>query len=265
MTDLRIMIVGAALAAALAIVPTAAANAAEPAATAAPVRAQMPMIAERVRGVVRAVEEAVISAPVQKRLKVVPARVGQRFTVGQTLIEFDCAEEVAARRAAEASHRAKQLILKNKRRLRALRAAGAHDVSLARAETDRARAEIDVIAARVSACLITAPFDGRVSGLFVKAHETPAPHAKLISIVSLRRLDLKIIVPSRWVRWIKRGYRFAFHVDDTGRAYNAEVVSVSGRVDPISQTIEVIADVTNVDALLLPGMSGEAVFRHRAG
>ena len=226
---------------------------------------QMPVIAERVRGVVRAIEEAVISAPIQRRLTKVPARVGHRFTLGETLIRFHCAEEGAAHRAAQASHRAKQLVLKNKRRLRALRAAGAHDVGVAKADADRARAEVDVISARLEACRITAPFDGRVSGIFVKAHETPAPHAKLISIVSLRRLDLKIIVPSRWIRWLARGQRFRFHVDDTGRSYNAVVSSVSGRVDPISQTIEVIADVIESDDVLLPGMSGEAVFRHRAG
>ncbi|MEL6298038.1 MAG: HlyD family efflux transporter periplasmic adaptor subunit [Pseudomonadota bacterium] len=221
----------------------------------------VPVLAERVRGVVRAIDHAVISAPLQKPLIAVPKRVGARFRKGELLLRFDCAEETAQLRIAKAGHRSKALVLANRRRLRNLRAIGTHEVNLARADVARAAAEMDLITARLERCEIKAPFDGSVAAIHAKAHETPARDGRLLTLVSTRRLDLKIIVPSRWIQWLKPDRTFAFVVDDTDRTYRARVVARGRAVDPISQTFVVIGIVENVDDLLLPGMSGEAVFK----
>ena len=50
-------------------------------------------------------------------------------------------------------------------------------------------------------------------------------------------------------------------IDETGRAYQAVVSAINGRVDAASQSIEIEGMVRGAYPELLPGMSGNAVFK----
>ncbi len=70
---------------------------------------------------------------------------------------------------------------------------------------------------------------------------------------------LTLIAPSRWLAWLRPGTPFKVDIHETDKTYSAKVVRLSGRVDPVSQTIKVIGEITQTAPELMAGMSGRAV------
>jgi membrane fusion protein (multidrug efflux system) len=78
----------------------------------------------------------------------------------------------------------------------------------------------------------------------------------LLDVLDDRNLDVELIVPSRWIGWLKPGYRFQVHIDETEKDYSARISRLGGRVDPVSQSIRVSGEITDPATELLAGMSG---------
>ena len=53
---------------------------------------------------------------------------------------------------------------------------------------------------------------------------------------------------------------FDVAIDETGTAYEARVLAMNSRIDPVSQTIEIEASIVKHHPELLAGMSGTAHF-----
>jgi membrane fusion protein, multidrug efflux system len=68
-----------------------------------------------------------------------------------------------------------------------------------------------------------------------------------------------LIAPSRWLAWLKPGMPFKVDIHETEKTYSAQVMRLSGRVDPVSQTIKVIGEITQTAPELMAGMSGRVV------
>jgi membrane fusion protein, multidrug efflux system len=81
--------------------------------------------------------------------------------------------------------------------------------------------------------------------------------------VSAGPLKVKLNAPSRWLTWLKPGSRFDVQIDETGRSYPAVVSAINGRVDAVSQSIELEGRIGGNFNELLAGMSGNARFSAR--
>lgn len=213
---------------------------------------------ESVRGVVRAVRQASISTDLAARISVLNVREGEGFRAGDVLVEFDCRRQAATVAAADAQQQEMQLAVDKNRLLLRTQSVGKNDVEVAEMRLAKARAEADALRTQLEQCRIIAPFDGLVVDLGLQLHETSQPGKPLISIVSHDVLEIDLIVPSHWVRWLKAGTLFKFHVDELARDVTATVARIGAVVDPVSQTIKVIATVDSADGAVLPGMSGTA-------
>lgn len=213
-----------------------------------------------VRGVIKAVDEAVLTADLRAPVLKTFVRTGEAFSKGDTLIEFDCAAERAEYAASRAAYNGAKARYDNQKEMQALDAAGAFDVMLARAESEEASARSRVIAARIKGCSLIAPYDGRVAQLSINAHELPGTDQPLMKIVGSEALELRLIVPSRWLSWIEIGTEFAFIVDETGERHGATIARLGAEVDAVSGTIAIIAAFSQDPETVLPGMSGTAEF-----
>ncbi len=165
-----------------------------------PVGAQEP-----VRGIVRAMEDAWLSAELNARMTAVHRREGESFSKGEVLITFDCekqASELAAARAEEAINR---IAYENSVELDKRKAIGRFEVAQNQARLDKAKAQTGLLERRMRDCAIVAPFDGRVAELKARAHETSAPNQPLLRLVSAAGLEVELIAPSAWLRWLKAG------------------------------------------------------------
>jgi membrane fusion protein (multidrug efflux system) len=218
-----------------------------------------------VRVQVVAVLSATVGAPMAGRLEQFPLHDGDRFKAGDTLARFACAEREGAQAHARATLDLKRRILGNKQQLRSLGNSTGVELDIAAAEVTEATADAAIAQAMSANCTVTAPFTGRIAGVSVHAFQFLPLGAPMLDILSDRDLELEMIVPSRWLTWLKPGAGFDVAIDETTRTYPAELIRLSGKVDPVSRSIKVYARIKGQTDDLLPGMSGRALITAPAG
>lgn len=212
------------------------------------------------RAVVKARAEATISVFLTAKVVQLPFRNGQAFHKNDELVKFDCSRYVADLESKQAAYAARRETVTNNKRLLRHQAIGASEVSVSVAQMNEARALVEVQRALVRQCVVKAPWDGRVVEQLVNEHETPGPSKPLLKIVATAAPELELIVPSRWLVWLKVGKKFFFKVDETGEVLPVEVTRLGAVVDAVSQTIKMTGRISGNKNSVLPGMSGTATF-----
>lgn len=213
------------------------------------------------RGIIRSIDEAWISTDLGFRVETLPFREGQAFKRGDILATFDCGDLAAEMKSAEAQFRAEQITYENNARLAKLNAAGKFEVALSKAKADQASAALEAYRSKFSRCAIKAPFDGRVAVMRAHAYEIPDRTQPIMQIVGQSQLEIEILLPSQWLKWLKPGVGFDLRIEETGQILPAEIQRISAVVDPVSQTVKIIGRFTGEPAGVLPGMSGPASFK----
>lgn len=186
--------------------------------------------------------------------------IGSSINKGVPLVTFECSELEAKLKMSDAELASAREQHQAKVRLQGLNAAGEVEVSLAAAAVEKARAQIDVSKAQLKQCVIPAPFAGRIVKLHVRQFQGVTAGQPLVDLVSGGPLKVKLNAPSRWLAWLKNGTTFDIRIDETGKTYPAVVSAINGRVDAVSQSIELEARVNGSFPELLAGMSGNADF-----
>lgn len=204
--------------------------------------------------------EVVISSELSAKIASLSLREGDGFRAGQTLVAFDCTLFQAQLAKAQAMLNGARQTLGVSQRLAELNSIGALEVQQAEARAKEGAAEVAYMQATVSKCRIAAPFAGRVAKRLVANHQYVTPGTPLLGLIDSGEPELQLIVPSRWLAWLKPGNRFTVLVDDLGKSVNARVIRIGARIDPVSQSVSLTATVDGNAAGLLPGMSGWASF-----
>jgi membrane fusion protein, multidrug efflux system len=220
---------------------------------------------DAVRGIVRAIESAMISTDLQTRVVRIGFQEGERFKKGDLLVQFDCGRQMAGLAGAEAQQLEMQLTLDKYKMLQKAQAVGRNELEISEARVAKAAADTQALRAQLVQCTLVAPFDGRVLELGLHEHETAQPGKPFIGIVAEGGLEIDLIVPSDWARWVKPGFDFAFQVDETQTAHEVSVKRIGAAVDPISQTIKIVATFRVPAENVLPGMSGTAQITRAGG
>ena len=212
------------------------------------------------RGVVVPNAEVTLGAGLAARIAAMPFKAGQRFREGETLVLFDCARHEADLRGAKANYAKARSFHSGKVRLKKRGAAGGQEVREAAADVDAARSAVEGLTEQMAYCRIDAPFTGRVVERHAQTHEVPAANAPVLTVVDDSSLELDLIVPSTWLRWMKTGTEFRFAVDELGASFPARIVRLGAKVDPVSQTIKLSGAFIERPQRVLSGMSGTATF-----
>ncbi|MBV1706404.1 MAG: efflux RND transporter periplasmic adaptor subunit [Hyphomicrobiales bacterium] len=215
-----------------------------------------------VHGLVRAVAQATVTSGINLRIATLPFKTGESFTKGAALVTFDCSQLQAERAAAMATARAMHITYASNLSLARLHAAGRNDVAIAKANADKADAKVDAWNAQMRDCTIKAPFDGTIASEPMHAFETPAANQPIMTIVDSKRLEVEVIVPAKWLTFLKDGTPFKISPAATGGSYDATVSRISAVVDPVSQTVKVFGALTGDTGPIRPGMSVAATFEH---
>jgi membrane fusion protein, multidrug efflux system len=216
--------------------------------------------ADNIRVLMIPAAETTLVAQGVGRIDRLGVQLGSGFKAGQTLITFDCSENDAKLRMAQAEYNAAKEQLDAKLRLQALNAAGDVEVQLANSAAERAKAAISLGQTQTRLCRVDAPFAGRVVKMHVKQFQGVNTGQPLLELVAGGPLKIKLNAPSRWLQWLRVGTQFEIVIDETGKTYPATVGAINGRVDAVSQSIELEAQVRGSFPDLLPGMSGNAKF-----
>ncbi len=197
-----------------------------------------------------------LAAEIGAKINQLPIAEGGNFRAGQVLVNFDCAIPAAQMQRAQAAAKVAEKTLAGNRRLVELKSIGQMELDISEAEAEKARAEVAANQALLSKCKITAPFAGRIAEQKVREQQFVQPGQALLDIIDDSVLELEFIAPSQWLSWVKVGSKLQVKIDETGRTYPATVQRIGARVDPVSQSIKLIAIPEAGHAELMAGMSG---------
>jgi membrane fusion protein (multidrug efflux system) len=201
---------------------------------------------------------ATLSSEMAGRIDKISTRVGDHFHQGDVLIVFDCAVPRAQMARAQAVVTQAERTLEINRRLAAQKSMGQLELDVSAAEVLKGKADLVGAEAVVSKCSITAPFTGVTAEQKAREFQYTTPGQPLLDILDDHTFEVELIAPSHLLRWLKPGYAFQVKIDETEKTYPARVTRLGGRVDPVSQSIKVIGEITGDAPDLMAGMSGRA-------
>ncbi len=197
-----------------------------------------------------------LSSELAAKVERITVKDGERFREGQPLVSLDCMVQRAQLEESRATMVAAEKTYAVNRRLHEMNAGGALEAEVAAAEVAKNRAKINAGAAVVSKCNVAAPFPGRVVEIKVHDHQFVQAGQAMLEILDDAVLEVEFLAPSRWLSWLRAGHAFQISIDETGRSYPAKVARLGAKVDPLSQSVKVVAEVAGNFPELLAGMSG---------
>lgn len=215
-------------------------------------------------GTLSAEESVTISATVTEIVADINFRDGEQVDEGQLLIRLEDAEEQAQLRASQA--------LRDERRNASTRATQLQDRNLAaRADVEdsqsrlrQAEADIQAIEARLSNYLIQAPFSGRVGFRNISVGTLVTPGMDLVTLDKLDVMKLDFSVPEIFLGRLSPGLMLntstAAYPDDI---FSGEIATIGTRVDPVTRSINIRAELDNADGRLRPGMLMQVIVQQR--
>lgn len=214
----------------------------------------------RIRVQLTPFQQTTLSTEISANISKLPLREGEVFHENQQLVEFDCSLLNALLNKAEASAEAARQALKVSKRLAELNSISSLEVDQATAKVKETEAEAEAMRVNVSKCILKAPYVGRIAKLHVDAYQYVTPGKPLMDIIDTSRLEVRLIVPSRWLSWLKPGSKFSIQIEELGRTYQARIIRIGARIDPVSQSLPLTGEIEGSHSELLPGMSGWANF-----
>ncbi len=204
--------------------------------------------------------ETTLSSEINARIDSLPVKVGDRFKKGSQLVGFDCRVLQAQLSKANAQLQAARKTLTASRQLAEYKAISELELAVAEAEELKAQADVKLNQTQVGLCRINAPFSGAVVKLHTNLHAGVAAGTPLMDILDDSRLEMQLNVPSNWLQWIKVGTPFKVTIDETNTEHSAEIIRIGAKVEAVSRTVEVYAQLTGKASKLRAGMSGVAHF-----
>jgi len=225
-----------------------------------PIRATQKSIADTVRVLLTAAQETTLSSRISGVITDIHVTLGEAFSEKKVLVTLDSREHAARLAMAEADLSASREQYEAKLRMQGLQQASEVDVAVAASALSKSQAQVDLYRTVVSYCTIKAPFPGRVVRVAAKPYQSVEPGQPLLEIVSNGTLKLRLNLPAVWATRIKEGSLFEVTINWNEKRYKAKVTALNGRVDAVSQTLEVEGVMLKIHPELLPGMSGTADF-----
>lgn len=103
---------------------------------------------------------------------------------------------------------------------------------------------------------VASPIDGVVAKKLKSVGETVTmmPPTTVVVIQDHSVIELRTRIPESTLKHVKEGERITAHFTAIDATREAKVVRIQPTVDPMTRTIEIVADVDNKDNLLRPGM-----------
>ncbi|MFT8417598.1 MAG: efflux RND transporter periplasmic adaptor subunit [Acetobacter sp.] len=202
-----------------------------------------------------------ISAGMAGQLVEFPFQDGDKFKTGDVLARFQCSQQEATLAHARAEYVKHRGLLDVQTRMKALGQWSTSDLHSAEADLQAANADLKMALAVVAQCTIQAPFNGRVSNMMVHNYQYLSPGTPMLEILDDSALELSMLVSSITLRHLQPGATFQVWIHETDHTYDVKVTRVSGKVDPVSKTVKIYAQLVQFAPDLLPGMTGNAILK----
>ncbi|MEZ5465698.1 MAG: efflux RND transporter periplasmic adaptor subunit [Lysobacteraceae bacterium] len=206
-------------------------------------------------GTARAKESLTLTAKVTETVDRVNFADGDMVSAGDVLVDLSGRAEVAQLEEAQASYKEARQQYERQSDLVKQGTIARSQLDSQIATRDAAKARVDAIRARLADRVITAPFDGVLGFRQVSPGTLVSPGTAIATLDDISTIKLDFSVPERFLSQISAGQR----IDARSAAWPAQtfegtVTTLGSRVDPVTRSITVRADIPNPDAKLRPGM-----------
>lgn len=202
-------------------------------------------------------QHTTLSAELPAKIDRISVKEGERFKTGQLLVSFDCMVQRAQLEEARAILSAAEKGKAAHKRLLELNSTGTLEVEKAFADAAVAQAKVNSAQALVSKCSVAAPFSGRVAERKAETHQYVQAGQPLLDILDDTALEAEFIIPSGWTPSLKPGTAVEILVDETRKAYPATIVRMGAKVDAVSHSVKVSAEIKGSHPELMAGMTGK--------
>jgi membrane fusion protein, multidrug efflux system len=206
-------------------------------------------------GTTLANESVTLTAKVSETVRKVRFESGDQVEAGQVLVDLSGSVQLAELEEARADYSDAQRQLERQQELAAVHLVAASQTDTQRAARDAARARMDVVRAQLADRVITAPFDGVLGLRQVSQGSLVTPGTPITTLDDVSVIKLDFSVPERFLAALERGQNItALSAAYPDRRFKGTVASVNSRVDPVTRSVTVRAEIPNPDRLLRPGM-----------
>jgi membrane fusion protein, multidrug efflux system len=212
------------------------------------------------RAVIVSLDRTVLSSEIAGEIINLSKFEGDSFNKGESLIKIDCSVYRAQKRKIDVEKEIARLELEKNKKLDTYGSVGTFEIQISQENLNKQKAESDIAAINISRCDIKAPFDGKIASKKVSKYQNIKPQDELLEIVGIDNLEARVVVPSSWLVWLKKGIEFDLNVDETKTTVKAQIVQIDSIVDPTSQSVSIRAKLVKPFENIIPGMSATANF-----
>ena len=200
-------------------------------------------------------EQLLVTTKYADLVKTIHFKDGQKVKKGNLLIQLDKQEEVAKVRELEANRTEAVVQLDRLQDLFAKRATSKSQVDQQEAKTKAIEAQLMSARIRLNDTTIKAPFDGVLGFRQISLGAYVRPGDVITSLDDLSRVKVDFTIPERFLTTISVEQM----INATSTAYDSEVfrgkiTSIAPRIDPITRTLKIRAEISNKENKLRPGM-----------
>lgn len=215
-----------------------------------------------VQAVLGTKQKVVIASGIDAKITKLKLESGDTFKKGDVLIQYDCSVDQGRLQEALSRQRVTEQQLNAYDKLSDLGSISDIELILARENNEQNKAVISQIRGRLKSCKHTAPWNGRVMRKMASQYEYVQTGRVIMEISSKDPLRAEFLIPSRWLQWLNIETPVDIYIGETDRTYSAKIINIFGEVDPVSQSIQIVAEMEKYHEELLPGMSGNANFKN---
>lgn len=206
-------------------------------------------------GTARARESVVLTPRVSDTVREVAFDDGQMVRKGDLLVRLEDAEEQAQLEEARANLEEAESQFARTEDLVTRGNASTATLDAQRRRVQEARFRVEAAEARLADRRILAPFDGLLGLRQVSEGSLITQNNPITTIDDIAIINLDFSVPERFIATLAPGQRVNATVEAyPGRLFEGTVKTVDSRIDPVTRSVIVRAEVQNADRALRPGL-----------
>jgi membrane fusion protein (multidrug efflux system) len=206
-------------------------------------------------GTTRANESVEITSKQSNTITAIRFEEGKDVERGAVLVQMDDAAAQADLEVAQAALVRSRSQFERSRDLASRQALSAADLEQVEATLKGDTARVAAAKVRVDDTVIRAPFAGRTGFRHVSVGGLVSPGTKITTLDDISVIKLDFTVPETSLFLLRRGLPVIASTSGLpGRVFKGEVTNIESRVDPVTRSIMVRAELPNPDRVLRQGM-----------
>ncbi len=206
-------------------------------------------------GTAAANESVDVTSEVAKKVTAIRFDEGDFVRAGTVLVELDSDEAKASVSEAEAAVTDSGSRLRRSQDLFTRQALSEAELDQLSSTHKANQARLEAARARLADTVIRAGFDGRTGFRRVSIGTLVGPNTVITTLDDVSVIKLNFTVPETSFAMIKKGLPItAVSVALPNRKFQGQITELDSRVDPITRSITVRAQLPNPDGALRPGM-----------